>query len=131
MEQKPLVIKVEESVVPNGQIGQWADLSGNIQKFTSEIKTEAINDGSDISAQVSGIPTAYARANLFMEALRAYGRSKDDNASHNLNTFYEQLSDEWRGFIACIALDYSRMAVERVYLAYSDGRSVIDTANIY
>ena len=41
------------------------------------------------------------------------------------------LSSEWRGFIACIALDYSRMKTERVDLVYSDGKDTKDTSNIY
>ena len=127
---KPLVIKVKPASVPNGTPGKWEDLSGNIEKFTADIETPAIDENSDISAQVSGIPTAYARANLFKSALQSYGKPKD-SIDLNLNAFYQMLSSEWRGFIACIALDYSRMKTERVDLVYSDGKEIGETSNIY
>ena len=130
MSNKPLVIKVKAASIPNGTPGKWEDLSGNIEKFTADIETPAIDRDSDISAQVSGIPTAYARANLFKSALQSYGKSKD-SIDLNLNAFYEMLSSEWRGLIACIALDYSRLKSERVYLAFSDGKELKDTSNIY
>lgn len=130
MSNKPLVIKVKPASIPNGTPGKWEDLSGTIEKFTADIETPAIDQDSDISAQVSGIPTAYARANLFRSALQSYGKSKE-STDLNLNAFYEMLSSEWRGLIACIALDYSRLKTERVYLAYSDGKSLKDTSNVY
>ena len=128
--EKPLVIKVKAASIPNGTPGKWEDLSGNIEQFTADIETPAIDENSDISAQVSGIPTAYARANLFKSALQSYGKSKE-SVDLNLNAFYQMLSSEWRGFIACIALDYSRMKTERVDLVYSDGKDTKDTSNIY
>lgn len=128
--EKPLVIKVKPASIPNGTPGKWEDLSGNIEKFTADIETPAIDENSDISAQVSGIPTAYARANLFKSALQSYGKSKE-SVDLNLNAFYQMLSSEWRGFIACIALDYSRMKTERVDLVYSDGKDIKETSNIY
>ncbi len=127
---KPLVIHVKQGTVPNGTPGKWDDLSGIIEKFTADIETPAIDESSDISAQVSGIPTSYARANLFKAALDSYGKPKD-SIDLNLNAFYQMLSSEWRGFIACIALDYSRMKTERINLTYSDGKDIKDTSNIY
>ncbi len=127
---KPLVIKVKEASIPNGKLGKWEDLSGNIEKFTADIETPAIDLDSDISAQVSGIPTSYARANLFKSALDSYGKSKE-SVDLNMNAFYQMLSSEWRGFIACIALDYSRLKTEHVDLTYSDGKDIKETANIY
>lgn len=126
----PLVIKVKTASIPTSTVGCWQDLSGMIEQFTADIITPAIDQDSDISAQVSGIPTAYARANLFKSALQSYGKSKE-SVDLNLNTFYQMLSSEWRGFIACIALDYSRMKTERVDLVYSDGKDTKDTSNIY
>ena len=131
MSQKPLVIKVNESNIPNGSLGQWADLAErNIQQFIENIETPVYDAGADLSAQVSGIPTAYARADLFKSALLAYGKSKDE-ANQNLGEYYKALSSEWRGLIACIALDYSRLKTRRVYLRYSDGKDYKDTLNVY
>lgn len=131
MSQKPLVIKVNESNIPNGSLGQWADLAErNIQQFIENIQTPVYDASADLSAQVSGIPTAYARADLFKSALLAYGKSKDES-NQNLGEYYKALSSEWRGLIACIALDYSRLKMRRVYLRYSDGKDYKDTLNVY
>ena len=127
---RPLVIKVKTASIPPSTVGEWQDLSGMIEQFTADIIPPAIDQDSDISAQVSGIPTAYARANLFKSALLSYGKSKE-SIDLNMNAFYQMLSSEWRGFIACIALDYSRIKTEVVDLAYSDGKGILDTANIY
>ena len=48
--EKPLVIKVKPASIPNGTPGKWEDLSGNIEKFTADIETSAIDENSDISA---------------------------------------------------------------------------------
>lgn len=127
---RPLVIKVKTASIPPSTVGEWQDLSGMIGQFTADIITPAIDQDSDISAQVSGIPTAYARANLFKSALQSYGKSKE-SIDLNMNAFYKMLSSEWRGFIACIALDYSRIKTEVVDLTYSDGKDILSTANIY
>lgn len=127
---RPLVIKVKTASIPPSTVGEWQDLSGMIEQFTADIITPAIDQDSDISAQVSGIPTAYARANLFKSALQSYGKSKE-SIDLNMNAFYKMLSSEWRGFIACIALDYSRIKTEVVDLTYSDGKDILSTANIY
>lgn len=126
---KPLVIKVKPSSVPNGESGRWNELS-NIETFTRDIETKAIDSESDISPLVSGIPSPFARVNLFKLALDYYGRT-ENNTPSNLNGFYAQLSNEWRGFIACIALDYPRITAERIYLAYTDGKDFRTTQNIY
>ena len=127
---RPLVIKVKTASIPPSTVGEWQDLSGMIEQFTADIITPAIDQDSDISAQVSGIPTAYARANLFKSALQSYGKSKE-SIDLNMNAFYKMLSSEWRGFIACIALDYSRIKTEVVDLTYSNGKDILSTANIY
>lgn len=129
-EYKPLVIEVEPKSMPAGVQTKWQDFSAHMPIFTRDIITPALSfDTSDVNSIVSGVPTAYARANLFNLALNYSKDSK--GGALNLNAFYTQLASEWRGFIACIALDYSRIAVERVKLAYSDGKDIRETANIY
>lgn len=125
---KPLVINVKSGKVPPENLGRWAELT-TIKDFTDNIITPALDESSDISAQVSGIPTAYARANLFKSALDAYGKPRGDD--QDISVFYKRLNTEWRGIIAAIALDYNNMKVERVYLRYSDGLDIAHTANIY
>ena len=85
---RPLVIKVKTASIPPSTVGEWQDLSGMIEQFTADIITPAIDQDSDISAQVSGIPTAYARANLFKSALQSYGKSKE-SIDLNMNAFYK------------------------------------------
>jgi hypothetical protein len=120
-EYKPLVIEVEPKSVPAGVQTKWQDFTAHMPIFTRDIITPAISlESGNVGAIVSGVPTAYARANLFNLAMN-YGRGNNETAL-NLNAYYEQLAAEWRGFIACIALDHQRIEVERVRLAYSDGK---------
>lgn len=87
------------------------------------------NSSVDIGSIVSGMPTVYARANLFRNALDAV-TDKDAEAS-GLMRFYKSLISEWKGFIACIALDYKDIQIDRVHLAYSDGKRSSETVNLY
>ena len=71
--EKPLVIKVKPASIPNGTPGKWEDLSGNIEKFTADIETPAIDENSDISAQVSGIWRMEKKAKAATECVRIRG----------------------------------------------------------
>ncbi|MBL0031083.1 MAG: hypothetical protein IPP27_02490 [Bacteroidetes bacterium] len=75
------------------------------------------------------MPTVYARANLFRNALDAI-TDKDAEAS-GLMLFYKSLISEWKGFISCIALDYKDIQIDRVHLAYSDGKRSSETVYLY
>jgi hypothetical protein len=57
-------------------------------------------------------------------------RDKDATAS-GLVLFYKSLLNEWKGFISCLALNYKDISIQRVELAYSDGKQVAETGNIY
>lgn len=127
-ENKALVIDVQKRSVPQGAPKQWENLS-NIQIFTRDIITPDIQNDADVSALVSGIPTVFARAHLFSSAL-AYNGSIKDNTSA-LNQYYQSLVDEWRGLIACLALDANAVDVKQISLGYSDGKGIKDTANVY
>lgn len=87
------------------------------------------NSAVDIGSVVSGMPTVFARANLFRNALDAV--TDKDAETAGLMRFYKSLISEWKGFIACIALDYKDIQVDRVHLAYTDGKKIDDTANLY
>lgn len=127
---KPLVIDVQSRSIPNGIENQWNDLTGQIKKFTHDIKTPALEEDSDISALVSGIPTVFARANMFKLALDSNDGIQEDTSSA-LNTYYENLVDEWRGIIACIALDSPKLDIRTINMGYTDGRDISETANLY
>jgi hypothetical protein len=83
----------------------------------------------DIGAIVSGMPTVYARANLFRNALDNVTDS--DAEVYGLLLFYKNLINEWRGLISCIALNYKDIEIQRLNLQYSDGKNIFETENIY
>lgn len=127
---KALVIAVKSRSQQQGAAGQWQDLTSNIQAFTRDIETPSIQDGVDVSAIVSGVPTVFARADLFSHALNEIQTIRKD-ASVGLNQYYINLVDEWRGLIACIALNNTAIEIRRITLAYSDGKDLKTTENMY
>lgn len=127
---KALVINVKPRSHQQGAAGQWQDLTSSIQAFTRDIETPSIQDGVDVSAIVSGVPTVFARADLFNHALNEIQTIRKD-ASVGLNQYYVNLVDEWRGLIACIALNNTAIEIRRITLAYSDGKDMKTTENMY
>ena len=127
---KALVINVKPRSQQQGAAGQWQDLTSSIQAFTRDIETPSIQDGVDVSAIVSGVPTVFARADLFNHALNEIQTIRKD-ASVGLNQYYVNLVDEWRGLIACIALNNTAIEIHRITLAYSDGKDMKTTENMY
>ncbi|MBP5327060.1 MAG: hypothetical protein J6Y98_04005 [Bacteroidales bacterium] len=130
---KSLVIKVKDESIPKGASFKWHDFTASMEVFTRDIITPPIGDGSDsssvnIGAVVSGMPTAFARANLFKLALDYVDNNELDSG---ILAYYKMLVSEWRGFIGCMALDYANVRAERIYLKYSDGNSIAETHNIY
>lgn len=132
---KALVIKVNSSSEPAGVEYNWDSLTSRMPTFTKEIITPALSVDKDgksevnIGAIVCGMPTIFARANMFINALNAV-TDKSEKVD-GLIGFYKTLVDEWRGIISCIALDYSEIKVKRVFLTYTDGLKIDKTENIY
>lgn len=129
---KAIVIDVKAKSTPNGMEQEWTDVTTHMPILTRDIKTPALDSKSDLTSVVSGMPTIFARANLFKLAIDyvdAPDKERDD--SDGLLNYYTGLVEEWRGFIACIALDYTRINVRRIRLAYSDGKTFADTKNVY
>ena len=129
MANKALVIDVQERSKLNGALEQWQTI-GNMQAFTRDIETPSVEENADKSAIVSGIPTVYARANMFSMALSYTGDSMA-NVSAGMNQYYDELVDEWFGLIACIALDSGKLQIKRVELGYSDNGTLGTTNNLY
>lgn len=129
MANKPLVIDVVSRTALNGVLDKWEPI-GNIQAFTRDIITPELDEKADKSAIVSGIPTVFARANMFSLAL-SYSGDSMANTSKGLITYYDDLIDEWKGLIACIALDSGKLTIKRIDLTYSDGKSIDKTGNLY
>lgn len=128
-DSKPLVISVQPNSVPTGGPNEWRDMTAQIHIFTRDIITPDITGDADISSMISGIPTVFARANMFGTALSYSSSIK--GTTNALNQYYLGLVDEWRGAIACIALDSNAIDVRTIELGYSDGKDYKDTANIY
>jgi hypothetical protein len=130
---KALAIRSKSN--PPGKSEYKWDVIPEIDNFTKgilipELKIE--KDGTskvDIGAIVSGMPTVYARANLFRNALDNV-TDKDADLS-GLMLFYLNLINEWRGLISCIALNYKDIEIQRLRLQYSDGKNIFETENIY
>ena len=131
---KALAIKVKSHAEPPGVEYKW-DKIPQINKFTQDIvipEIAAEKDGTskvNIGTIVSGMPTVFARANLFKKAIE---NVTDKNAeTSGLMLLYKSLFYEWRGLIACLALNYKDLNVERIYLQYSDGKDLMTTKNVY
>lgn len=131
---KALAIKVHPKTEPAGVEYVW-DKIPNLEFFTKHIQIPDIavdkdgNSSVDIGSIVSGMPTVFSRANLFRNALDSITDTEAEAAG--LMLFYKSLISEWKGFISCIALNYKDIQIERIALAYSDGKTIRDTSNIY
>lgn len=130
MATKSLVTDVRSNV-PNGSQDKW-NVLGNITDFINSITTPALSEHADMGTIVSGFPTAFARVDLFRAAFDAMNADRRNvTTEKNLMSYYQELVDEWRGFLACIALDYPNIRVKKINLVYSDGQKITNTNNIY
>lgn len=129
MANKALVIDVNSRTALNGVLDKWETI-GNMQAFTRDIITPELDEKADKSAIVSGIPTVFARANMFSLAL-SYSGDSMTNTSAGMIAYYNELIDEWKGLIACIALDSGKLQIKRIDLTYSDGKGKDKTGNLY
>lgn len=129
-----LAIKVQSSATPPGIEFEWAKIP-QLPVFTKNIIIPEIavdkdgNTSVDIGSIVSGMPTVFARANMFRNALDNITDMKAE--ASGLMLFYKSLISEWKGFISCMALNYKDLKIERIHLAYSDGKNAAETSNIY
>lgn len=131
---KALAIKVHPKTEPSGVEFAW-DKIPQLEVFTKNILIPEIaldKDGHssvNIGTIVSGIPSVFARATLFKGALDNILDKDADVAG--LMLFYKSLLSEWKGLISCIALNYKDIESNRIHLAYSDGKNLSTTVNIY
>jgi len=130
MSLKSLVIKSKSN--PPAAEYTWEKI-GNIETFTKEIITPAIGGEEEgagsVGSIVSGVPTIFARANMFRNAIDNVVDKEMEGSG--LIHFYKYLIDEWRGLIACVALNHERIEVKRISLTYSDGKATENTENLY
>lgn len=87
--------------------GQWIPatddaINGYIKGIeTGQIRTDKV-ETADINNMIGGVPTPWARAKMFMWALRADGG--DSKSEDGLQGIYDIMAAEWRGLMALIAL---------------------------
>ncbi|MBS1495115.1 MAG: hypothetical protein JST55_16535 [Bacteroidetes bacterium] len=126
---KPIVITTKASQAPGSEF-IWNKLQ-NKEVFISGIVTQEVNieNSDELSKLISGIPTPFARSAMFKYAINYVGQN--DGELSGLMAFYKTLQNEWKGLIACIALDNQPISVEKISLHYSDNKNLDETSNIY
>lgn len=114
-EIKSLVVKSQENVA--GSVGNWTDITDRMPNIIRTMVTGKMDEENAhmVSAALTGMPSVFARAILFKDALDKSGASSKEG----LYEFYANLIDEWRGIISAIAIDPDRISRKRVYLEYS------------
>ena len=131
---KALAIKVSPKTEPNGVEFAW-DKIPQLEVFTKNILIPEIavdqdgNSAVNVGTIVSGIPSVFARANLFKSALD-HIQDKDAEVT-GLMLLYKAMISEWKGFISCIALNYKDIESNRINLSYTDAQPLNTTSNIY
>jgi len=119
-----LVIKSKST--PPAKAYKWENIE-NINNFTRNIQTQSFGDAesedlSKLGSVISGMPTVFARSNMFHLALQ---NVQDKNqANTGLLAFYESLIGEWRGLITTIALNPDKIKIKRIDLSYADGQNI-------
>jgi len=130
-------VLISSGVTPSGSEYKWNSIGDFIKEFTSTIGVNATNkDDKDtpkpnISNAVSGLPSAFARANMFTYALNS---PAVEGPTSGLNSFYAVLLDEWKGLVSSFVLESNTTAfeVKRVWLVYSDHDGTLErTDHLY
>jgi hypothetical protein len=126
---RPLVITTKKSQAAGSEFA-WNKLQ-NSEVFIGDIVTQEVNieNSEELNKLISGIPTPFARAIMFKYAINYVGQAGEELTG--LMSFYKTLQDEWKGLIACIALDNQPLSIEKITLEYSDGKNIEETLNLY
>ena len=125
----PLVITTRKAQAAGSEF-IWNKLQ-NTEVFIGDIETPAVNSesGEELNKLISGIPTPFARTAMFKYAIHYVGRPGEE--LNGLMSFYKALQDEWKGLVACIALDNDPITIDKIVLNYSDGKTIEETWNLY
>ena len=127
---------INSSHTPPATEYHWESMSKVLPNFTRGIQTQSLGDEdsddlSTLGSVISGMPTVFARCNMFR---LSFENVRDKNQSNQgLLAFYQSLIGEWRGLISCIALNPDKIQVRRINLAYSGGQNIssVDGLKIY
>lgn len=107
---KALLIKSYTDLT-TGITGSWNELN-MASSYIQGIQTGKILDdvtADKIGTLISGVPTPWARAKLFMFALKTLNTPDPNIDASGLTQYYEMLHGEWRGLIALLALHSDRI----------------------
>lgn len=124
---KALLIK-SSSPSDQGKTDVWNKLD-QPDPFINGIQTGALLDNIDaevLNFMVSGVPSPWARAKLFGFAF-TYGTGEDKGIESGLKKFYKVLLNEWKGFLACLALYPSNIEIKKLELY----KSVFEDNELY
>ena len=125
---QPLIINTKTKQSPGSEY-VWNKIP-QAEKFVADILTNEINEDSDeLNKLISGIPTPFARTQMFKYAI-SFVKSGNTEAT-GLMSFYKDLQAEWKGMVACFALDSQPITVEKIVLDYSDGKPFLKTDCLY
>jgi len=126
---KPLVITTKQEHTAGSEF-IWNKLQ-NPEVFISGIVTQEVNidNNEELNKLISGIPTPFARTAMFKYAINYVSQVGEELTG--LMSFYKTLQDEWKGLVACIALDNQPITVEKIVLGYSDSKNIEETTNLY
>ena len=118
MAEKPLVIDTEKNCQAPSDLNKWRFLEQQ-EKFINSIETPSIDsETADVGSVVSGIPTVFARVNMFRSAISAVTNTlvKEDS---NLGKTYNIIVVVWNGLLSAIAIDHAIISVRRINMKYS------------
>lgn len=114
-----------------GSARTWNELD---KGFIKNIVTGKSGEGSeniDRNRLVSGVPTPFARAEMFAKALR-WNSASASGKEGVLVEFFTELVGEWKGLIGLFALHGSDIATERIFLVNpGDDRLLNPALNLY
>jgi hypothetical protein len=113
---KPLFI-ANPKIPKDDSPGKWHEFQ-QLNAYIQGIQTIDIDtDSVSIQDLISGIPTPWARARIFQYAFIYTADSVYQSEHTGLIDYYQYLLQEWRGFLALLALSANRISVsEPVFL---------------
>ena len=110
MAENKVLLAVSKSMPTQGNRGEWTQLKQPdlyINGIDSGEYDESAEYSSDeLAKDVTGYPSAWARCNFFKLAIEDY---KNDRPQSLLNAVYRNLREEWKGLIALIATESSKI----------------------
>ena len=110
---KPLVIKTINPTAA-GVLHNW-NAFPSFQNVIKEIATPGVNPATDLNKVISAIPSPLARTKMFKYALLY----NPQGVAEGIEIFYQQLRNEWKGLLSCIALDSAKIEINKIELKYA------------